>query len=164
MSFTVRHSEPADIEAIRAIYSQPSNVAATLQLPFPSSELWQSRLGKLHEGFYSLVVCAGPEVVGQVGVEVFQSPRRKHVANIGLAVHDGCRRKGAASSLVVAALDLCHNWLNVRRVELETYTDNLSANALFKKHGFVTEGTCSAYAFRAGRYVDVHLMAHVAGV
>ena len=42
---TLRHSEARDIEAIRAIYQQPSVYANTLQLPFPSPELWQQRLG-----------------------------------------------------------------------------------------------------------------------
>lgn len=162
MTFVVRHSEPADIESIRRLYAQPSNVSATLQLPFPSVELWQSRLGRLHEHFYSLVACEGSAIVGQVGVEVQPSPRRRHVANIGLAVDEASRRRGVASSLIVAALDLCHNWLNVTRVELETYTDNSAAMALFRKHGFVVEGTSTAYAFRNGSFVDVHLMAHLA--
>lgn len=161
MSLIVRHSEARDIEAIRQLYAQPSNQAATLQLPFPSLELWQSRLGHLDAGSHSLVACDGDRVLGQLAVDVFQSARRKHAANLGMAVDESARRRGVGSSLLVAALDLCHRWLAVRRVELETYTDNLAAIALFKAHGFVLEGTSTDYAFRDGRYVDVHLMAHV---
>jgi L-phenylalanine/L-methionine N-acetyltransferase len=83
------------------------------------------------------------------------------VANIGLAVDAGCRRQGVGDALLGAALALCHDWLALRRVELETYTDNAAAIALFRKHGFELEGTARDYAFRAGRYVDVHLMAHL---
>ncbi len=38
-------------------------------------------------------------------------------------------------------------------------TDNLEAITLFKKHGFVIEGTAIGYALRAGAFVDVNLMA-----
>ncbi len=164
MAIVVRHGEARDIEAIRAIYAQPSNVAATLQLPYPSAELWQARLGRHHEHFHSLVACEGDTVLGQIGIEVFTSPRRRHAANIGLAVDEAFRRRGAGDALLTAALDLCHHWLAVRRVELETYVDNAPAIALFERHGFIREGTSRAYAFRAGSYVDVHLMAHLSGV
>jgi putative acetyltransferase len=164
VAIVVRHGEARDIEAIRAIYAQPSNVAATLQLPYPSAELWQARLGRHHEHFHSLVACEGDAVLGQIGIEVFASPRRRHAANIGLAVDEASRRRGAGDALLTAALDLCHHWLAVRRVELETYVDNAPAIALFERHGFVREGTSRAYAFRAGSYVDVHLMAHLSGV
>ena len=41
---TVRHSEPRDVAAIRAIYAEPTVCASTLQLPYPSIELWENRL------------------------------------------------------------------------------------------------------------------------
>lgn len=161
MSIHIRHSEAADIEAIRAIYSQPSNQASTLQLPWPSAELWQRRLGTPAEGFYSLVACDEERVLGQIGVQVCGAVRRRHTANIGIGVDETVRRRGVGSLLLQAALDLCHRWLAVRRVELETYTDNSAAIALFERHGFVREGVAVDYAFRDGRYVDVVLMAHL---
>ncbi len=161
MSTTVRHSEQEDIAAIHAIYAQPSNTACTLQLPYPSIELWRSRLGGQRDNFYSLVACRDAHVVGHIGIDTFVAPRRKHAANVGLGVDETARRSGVGTALMSAALELCHNWLAVSRVELETYTDNAAAIALFRKHGFVIEGTAKGYAFRAGHYVDVHLMAHM---
>lgn len=160
MPIIVRHSEARDIEAIRTIYSQPGNVASTLQLPFPSAELWEQRLARRHENFYSLVACSAERVLGQIGIEVFAAARRKHAANIGLAVDAQSRRSGVGAALVGAALELCHGWLAVTRVELETYTDNAAAIGLFEAHGFTVEGRAIDYAFRAGQYVDVLLMAH----
>ena len=159
MSIVVRHSEPRDIDAIRHIYAQPSNFASTLQLPYPSLELWQNRLGKAHESFFSLVASDDSEVLGQVGVNVFAAPRRRHAANLGMAVSENARRKGVGSVLLSAATELCYGWLGVTRIELETYTDNIGAIGLFQKHGFVIEGTASGYALRAGALVDVHFMA-----
>lgn len=156
---TIRHSEPRDIEPIRAIYAEPSVYASTLQLPWPSMELWQQRLSGRNENFHSLVACEDDEVRGQVGIEVFSNPRRRHVANIGLGVSEHARRRGIGSALVDAATGLCTGWLGVTRIELEVYTDNTAAIALFERHGFVVEGTARGYALRAGEFVDVLLMA-----
>lgn len=156
---SIRHSEARDIEAIRRIYAQPSVYAATLQLPWPSAELWQQRLGTRQEHFHSLVACEDDVVLGQIGIEVFTNPRRRHVANIGLGVSDQERGRGVGSTLVAAAIELCTGWLGVTRIELEVYTDNAAAIALFGRHGFQTEGHARGYALRAGEYVDVLLMA-----
>ena len=160
---TIRHSEPRDVAAIRQIYAQSSVYASTLQLPYPSLELWEGRLLSANQNFHSLVACEGAEVLGQLGVEVFASPRRRHVANMGLAVSEGVRRKGVGTTLLSAALALCNGWLGVRRVELETYTDNHAAIGLFKKHGFIIEGTAAGYALRDGTYADACLMARCTG-
>jgi L-phenylalanine/L-methionine N-acetyltransferase len=155
------HSERDDIKAIKQIYEQPVCYSGTLQLPYPSEALWEKRLSDVPDNFYSLVAVAGEHVVGQIGLQVFSSPRRKHVANIGMAVSAEFQNKGIGSKLVSAALDLAFNWLSVKRIELEVYTDNEAAIKLYKKHGFSVEGTARAYAFKNGEYVDVYLMAKI---
>ncbi len=162
-NITVRHSEAGDIVAIRDLYAQPSCMASTLQTPYPSLELWQARLGRMHEHFHSLVACKNDRIFGQIGIELFTAARRKHVANIGMAVDESTREQGIGGKLLEAAIDLCHGWLAVTRIELETYVDNAAAIALFQKHGFRIEGTGIEYAFRAGHRVDVHFMARLAG-
>ncbi len=79
-----------------------------------------------------------------------------------MGVKASARNMGVGSALLSAAIDLCENWMNVSRIEIEVYTDNEAAIALYKKHGFVIEGTCRKYAFRDGKYVDAHIMARVA--
>ena len=64
----IRHSGPGDIDAVRAIYAQPSNYASTLQLPHPSRAIWEKRLGGTDEHFHSLVACEDEEVLGQIGI------------------------------------------------------------------------------------------------
>jgi len=155
----VRHSEPADIPAIRAIYAEPTVQASTLQLPYPSLELWENRLLTPNLNFHSLVAVADERVFGHLGIHIFESPRRRHAANIGLGVSESARRRGVASALVDAAIDLCEKWAGIRRIELETYTDNEPAIALFKRKGFLVEGAARGYALRDGCYVDALLMA-----
>jgi len=161
MKVEVRHSTKQDISKIADLYAQPSCFAGTLQLPMPSLDRWQKFLGEPQDNFYSLVAVVEGELCGQLGMEVFPNPRRKHVANIGMAVSEAWQGKGIGSKLLEHALNLAENWLAIRRVELEVYTDNEAAIALYQKHGFVIEGTAKDYAFRDRRYVDVHLMAKV---
>jgi len=42
--------------------------------------------------------------------------------------------------LLKEALDMADNWLNLVRLELEVYTDNLGAISLYKKFEFEVEG------------------------
>jgi putative acetyltransferase len=158
---TIRACEAADIAQIRALYAEPQAYAQTLQLPFASLEHWEKKLAQ-RDGFRCLVAVRGDEVVGQLGLEVIATARRRHVATLGMGVKDSARGQGVGSSLLQAAIDLCEKWLNVSRIELEAYTDNAAALALYAKHGFEIEGTCRRYAFRDGKYVDVHIMARVA--
>ncbi|WP_418346687.1 GNAT family N-acetyltransferase [Shewanella psychrophila] len=157
----IRHSDIDDIIAIKNIYSQPSCYSGTLQHPFPSLQRWQKRLSDLPENFHSLVAIIDGVVAGQIGMEVMSNPRRKHVANIGMAVDEKYQGLGVGEALVKAMVELAHNWLAIRRIELEVYTDNHAAIALYKRNGFIIEGEARDYAFRGGEYVDAFIMANV---
>lgn len=161
VSILVRHAEPTDAEAIWRIFSAPQAIAGTLQLPFPSLERTRKRVADLRDGVYSLVACAGDEVVGSLGLSIPANPRRRHVGQIGMAVRDDWQGRGAGTALMTAALDLADNWLNLRRIELEVYTDNVAGIALYRKFGFEIEGTHQAFAFRNGQYTDAHTMARI---
>ncbi|NGY03527.1 GNAT family N-acetyltransferase [Solimonas terrae] len=158
----VRHSDDRDIEQIRQIYAEPAVYANTLQLPLPSAAAWTRKLGVLPDGAYSFVACDGGEVLGQLALLVEASPRRRHVANIGMGVKGDARRRGVGSALMAAAIDMAERWLAIRRIELSVYTDNKAAIGLYRKFGFVVDGTFREYAFRDGTYVDVHAMSRLA--
>ena len=157
----IRRSEFDDISQIRAIYAQPSCYSGTLQLPFPSQQQWEQKLGQVTPGFYSLVLEQDCRILGQLGMMVNDNPRRKHVANLGLGVCESARGLGVGKALMEAAMDLAFNWLAIKRIEIEVYTDNHAAIGLYQSLGYEREGTAKAYAFRNGEYVDVHLMAKV---
>lgn len=158
---TIRHLEPADIPQVHALYSEPQSYSDTLQLPYQPVAAWEKRLDCSRPGVVCLVAIQDDQVVGQLGLEVFQSPRRRHVATFGMGVKAAARGAGVGSALVAAAIETCEKWMNVSRMEVEVYTDNQAAIGLYEKHGFVIEGTCRNYAFRNGQYVDAHLMARV---
>ena len=162
VNFTIRRAEPADYEAVFKIFSGPRAVSGTLQLPFPSAEVWRKRLAEPPEGLFSLLACVEKEVVGQLGLHTFpNNPRRRHVGQIGMAVRDDWQGRGAGTALMQAAVDLADKWLNLSRLELEVYIDNEAAIRLYKKFGFTIEGTLVRFAYRDGHYVDTYCMARL---
>ena len=160
MTILIRAAEPNDYEAIQQIFAGPKVVWGTLQLPFPSAEMWRKRMAEPSEGTVRLVACLEQELVGQLDVHTFPNrPRRRHVGKIGMSVRDEFQRKGVGTALLQAAVDMTDKWLNLLRLELEVYTDHEAAVRLYKKFGFTVEGTLVRYAYRAGQYVDVYTMA-----
>lgn len=156
----IRAAEAADAEAVRRIYAAPRAQAGTLQLPFPSVETWRQRLAGLAAGRHALVAEVDGEVVGQIGLYTHaDTPRRAHVAGIGMGVRDDWQGRGIGGALLAAAIDLAENWLQVTRIEIEVYADNAAAIGLYEKHGFVREGLHRRHAFRDGAYVDTLSMA-----
>lgn len=162
MNISIRRAEPTDYEAICQIFAGPKVVWGTLQLPFPSAETWRKRLADPPEGIFSLVACVESDVVGQLDLYTFPlHPRRRHTGQIGMAVHDDWQGKGVGAALLQAAIDLADRWMNLLRLELEVYTDNEPALRLYKKFGFVVEGTLAQFAYRDGQFVDVYKMARL---
>ena len=162
MEIGIRRVEPGDFKAVQQVYAQPRAVWGTMQLPFPSEELWKKRLAEAGDQVYGLVACVDGEIVGHAGLHLAAVyPRRKHAASLGMAVHDKWQKRGVGTALMKALIDLADKWLNVSRLELTVYTDNEPALRLYKKLGFEIEGTHRKYVFRDGVYVDAHSMARV---
>lgn len=161
MKIEVRSAEPADFEAVRAIFEGEHAIGGTLQTPFPSAEGWRKLLADIAPTNKVLVAVANGRVVGQIGVHQVARPRRSHVAIIGMAVHDRWQGRGVGRALMAAAIDLADNWLQLLRLELTVFTDNPAARGLYEKFGFQLEGTHRAYALRDGVFVDAHAMARL---
>ena len=162
INFTIRRAEPEDYKSMHQIFAGPKAFRGTLQLPFPSAELWRKRLAEPPEGTFNLLACVEDEIIGHLGLHTFPNhPRRRHAGQIGMAVRDDWHGKGAGSALMEAAVDLANQWLNLTRLELDVYTDNEPAIRLYKKFGFVIEGTLINYAYRDGQFVDTYTMARL---
>jgi putative acetyltransferase len=161
-TISIRHTEPDDYDALHRIFSAPKVIRGTLQLPFPSRERWRRRLAEPSEDLFSLVASVEDDVVGSLSLRTFPNrPRRRHVGEIGMAVRDDWHGQGVGTALMEAAIDLADNWLNLRRLELTVFTDNAPAVHLYRKVGFVTEGTLVDYVFREGVYADCFIMARI---
>jgi L-phenylalanine/L-methionine N-acetyltransferase len=163
MTIKIRHAEPNDYEAMRAIYAAPLVIRGTLQVPFPSLEQWRKRLADPPAGVLNLVACVdNDEVVGEINLRTYpHRPRRRHLGGIGMAVRDDWHGKGIGTALMQAIVDLADNWLNLTRLELQVFVDNAPAIHLYEKFDFQIEGTLVDFAFREGQYADVYTMARL---
>ena len=159
MKVDIRAARVDDYRDIYEVLSCPNVVRDTLQLPYVSLDRRRQYLENLEPGRHILVAEVEGRVIGELSLHQQQN-RRKHVATLGMAVHDDFQNKGIGTRLLQAALDLAYNWLNLKRVELQVFTDNARAVHLYEKFGFV-EGTHEAFAFREGEYVDAYYMARV---
>ncbi len=155
----VRLLESGDLRQLPDLYAEQEVFTNTLQLPYPAPEQWRDLLSRT--GHTSLVAVRDGEVLGHTGIDMTARPRRRHVATFGIAVRKTARGQGVGTALVKAAVNLCDNWANITRIELQVYTDNRAAIALYQKFGFVLEGTHRQYAIRDGAFVDAHFMARI---
>ena len=161
MTVSIRRATIDDAEALARIYDDASVRGGTLQMPYPLVSTWRERLAQT-EGQILLVASSGESVIGNIGLHLnLKSPRRAHVASLGMGVQTAWQRKGVGSALLAAAIDIADNWYGLARLELSVYTDNEAGIALYKKFGFEIEGTLRSYALREGVLVDTYTMARL---
>jgi L-phenylalanine/L-methionine N-acetyltransferase len=161
----VRRPRPEDAAAILATMNDPAVAAGLLQLPHATEAMWRKRIEEMPTGPTTaelfLVAERGGEVVGNAGVHPLPHVRRRHAASIGIAVARHVQGQGVGTALMSALIDWADNWAQLLRLELTVYTDNEAGLALYRKFGFVAEGTHRAFAMRDGLYVDAVCMARL---
>jgi putative acetyltransferase len=162
--YRIRHAVPEDYPGVTRIFEGPQAIWGTLQVPFPSREVWRQRLAVPESGLVLLVACErnDDDVVGMLGIHTHPSqPRRRHAAEIGMTVRDNRQGRGVGTALLKAALELADGWLNLTRLELQVWTDNEPAVRLYRKFDFEVEGTLRQYALRGGKLVDAFAMSRL---
>jgi len=165
MSITIRRAVPKDASAFARIMGDPAVYPGLMQLPYTDEEIWRVRLAEnLAPGKTDLALAAelNGDVVGTAGLHPAGAHlRRRHVLLLGISVAPQAQRKGVGSALMAAMCDYADRWSGALRIELNVYSDNLGAIALYRKFGFAVEGTHRGYALRDGAYVDSLSMARL---
>ncbi|HVB10143.1 MAG TPA: GNAT family N-acetyltransferase [Bacillota bacterium] len=153
----IRPIRVEDAEGLLDQMAQPLVVAFTGQLPSTRLEgrrQWVEHLGPADHVFVAEV---DGRVVASAGLHV-QRGKRRHVASLGISVHDAFQGRGIGRALMATLLDLADNFLALRRVELEVMADNPGAIHLYESLGFQVEGRKREDIVLQGRYVDVLFM------
>lgn len=93
------------------------------------------------------------KVIGWCDIFPQENPRLKHRGQLGMGLLPEYRGKGIGSSLVSKTIQKAKEF-GLEKVELNVYSNNLNAIALYKKHGFVQEGFIKHYRKLDGKYFD----------
>ena len=165
MTIHIRRATVRDAAAFARIMGDPAVYPGLMQMPYTHEGLWAARLADFDlpgRADLSLVAEVHGEVVGSAGLHpASTAQRRRHVLMLGISVAPSSQRQGVGSALMAALCDYADRWVGALRIELDVYTDNAAAIHLYRKFGFVTEGTHRGYALRDGRYVDSYAMARL---
>lgn len=160
MDVKIRAMRETDAQDIFEIYNQPAFRFGTLALPYESFEAVKKWSETRSPRDLHLAADVGNRLVGAVALRPFYG-RRAHAAEFWIAVHEDFTGNGVGSRLLAAMIDASDNWLNLTRIEMTVFTDNVRAIALYKKFGFEIEGTHKAASFRNGEFADAHCMARL---
>lgn len=164
-AITIRRVEVKDAAALARTMGDPEVFPGLLQVPYATEERWKQRLtdnpGPTALDLF-LVAEMNGEVVGNAGLHpAGPALRRRHVANLGIAVLPEFQGRGVGRALMNALIDYADNWVHILRLELTVYADNEQAIRLYKACGFEVEGLMRAYALRAGEFADTLAMARL---
>jgi RimJ/RimL family protein N-acetyltransferase len=100
------------------------------------------------------VADAGGELVGQLGLAL----ARYGVADLGMLVAEGWRRRGVGSALLRAGIDWARQ-AGAHKVALQVWPHNRAAIALYERFGFQREGRLRRhYRRRSGELWDAIVM------
>jgi RimJ/RimL family protein N-acetyltransferase len=97
-------------------------------------------------------------VVGRLSIARDGNPVSHHVAELGLMVAAGERRRGVGTALMDEAIGWARS-SGVTKLELHVFPHNEPAIALYRKLGFQDEGRRRRHYRIGGHYVDAILMA-----
>ena len=160
----IRRAAPADaarlVELAEAVGSEPEGWLI-------SDSAWRSvgderrylRATRGHPDAAVLVAEVGEQIVGRLSVARDTHPASHHVADLGLMVDAGWRRRGVGQALLSGAVAWART-AGVTKLELHVFPHNEAAMGLYERFGFVREGYRRGHYQRAnGRYVDAVLMA-----
>jgi putative acetyltransferase len=154
----IRPIKIEDAEDVHKMLIMPGVMENILGMPSERVADTEKFIRDLSPNDHLLVAEEEGAVVGIAGLHVSPRARERHTAGFGIYVHAAHQRKGIGKSLMSAILDIADNWLKLKRVELSVFTDNEPAIALYKKMGFVVEGTKKYSAVRNGVHIDEYLM------
>jgi RimJ/RimL family protein N-acetyltransferase len=163
MTMDIRPAEPRDTAELVALASA---VAAEPEGWLLADSRWRTvaderryiRAVRRHADAALLVAEVDGVLAGRLSISRDPHPSSLHVADLGLMVDAGYRRRGIGAALLVAAEAWARS-AGVTKLELHVFPHNTPAIALYDKHGYEREGYRRRHYRRPeGEFVDTILM------
>jgi ribosomal protein S18 acetylase RimI-like enzyme len=124
---------------------------------FPIDEAATFVARNMRLGNPQLVVDDGGRVVGWCDIRREIIPVYSHIGHLGMGLLPDYRGRGIGERLIKASIDAARR-AGFERLELSVYARNVRATALYRKVGFMHEGTRVRGKKLDGEYDDVHIM------
>jgi RimJ/RimL family protein N-acetyltransferase len=160
----LRAAERADVEKFCVWVNDPE-VTRYLSLYLPMSrvdeENWFEAMTKRDQREKTLVIEVrdgdGWKMIGNCGV--FDIDLVNSLAELGIMLGEKDEwNKGYGTETMVLLLRHCFDTLNLNRVYLRVYAENLRAKRSYDKAGFVEEGRQREGVYKHGKYDNVVIM------
>ena len=127
--------------------------------PFSLAQTAAFVAGNLECGNPHLVADDAGAIVGWCDIKRESVPTYAHEGMLGMGLLPDYRGRGLGERLLCAALDAARA-AAFERVSLSVYASTTRAAALYRKAGFVHEGTRVRGRKVDGAYDDIHMMAY----
>jgi RimJ/RimL family protein N-acetyltransferase len=162
--FTVRQAEPGDAAALvrlaREVGAEPEGwLISTSEWRGAGDERRYLRSLRRSRDAGVFVAEVSEGIVGRLSVGRDPHPASAHVADIGLMVAKGHRRRGIGHALLEQAVQWARG-AGVSKLELHVFPHNEPAIRLYESFGFRREGYRERHYRRNGGLVDAVLMAY----
>jgi len=159
MDVSVRYISKADITGLHAALNsvvQERKFLLTTETPAMENHslFVRNNIACNHAQYVAL---HNGSIVGWADVIPHQKELTKHVGLLGMGVVADYRGQGIGKELLAQTVE--HAKVSgLKKVELEVFTNNLPAIALYRNTGFELEGTKRLARYINGQYEDVHIM------
>ena len=155
----IRSIELKDIEEFQHVTNEVMRERRYLAFVdgFPIDEAATFVARNIRLGNPQLVADDQGRVVGWCDIRRETIPVYAHVGHLGMGMLPAYRGRGIGERLLRASIDAARS-AGFERIELSVYAANERAAALYRKVGFVMEGTRVRGKKLDGDYDDVHIM------
>ena len=160
----LRAAEHEDVKKFHEWVNDPEvtrGLAMYLPMSLTDEENWFNSLAKRDPKEKPLVIEVRKgktwKMIGNCGV--FDVEPVNSSAELGIMIGDKSEwNKGYGSEVMALLVCHCIETLNLNRVFLRVYTDNIRAVRSYEKAGFVLEGRLREAVYKFGKYEDVLIM------
>jgi RimJ/RimL family protein N-acetyltransferase len=159
----LRPVEKADLDKFRLWINDPEisqYIRRSIPLDENQEEDWFKGLGKKQDRVVFSVVANTKKRPLIGNVSLFDISWNDRLATLGIMIGDKrFQNQGFGSATIYLICGYLAGTLNIRKLRLSVYSNNVRAIRCYKKCGFSEEGVLHKHRFINGKYVDEILMA-----